>query len=140
MTYILIINQAQVIIGKIVIRHGKQNILINTKRSHTVNIINSMSDVSIPNIIKYFCLKMRSENYESRKNKKDHSACDVCNYLDHDNIHSDISHAAVRFQDVCRTAESRHPPKAMLSDGLFFVRRTETGYLKTGPVCAAAER
>jgi len=28
----------------------------------------------------------------------------------------------------------------MLSDGLFFVRRTGIGYLKTGPVCAAAER
>ena len=40
----------------------------------------------------------------------------------------------------CRTAENRHPPKAVLSDGLFFVRRTGTDYLKTGPVCAAAER
>ena len=40
----------------------------------------------------------------------------------------------------CRTAENRHPPKAVLSDGLFFVRRTGTGYLKICPVCAAAER
>ncbi len=44
------------------------------------------------------------------------------------------------FKSFVEPAESRHPPKAMLSDGLFFVRRTGTDYLKTGPVCAAAER